>query len=355
MAAFPTETKFFFSLYLLIFQNFAFGVLEVSAQNHKHGFQKLFVFGDSYADTGNGEKDSVPSWKEPYGVTFPGKPAGRWSDGRVMTDLFASFLGLQSPVPYDQWRDVDPEQLAKGMNFAYGGTGVFDNSFTKSPNMTQQIRLFQDSIKLVRFSEHDLQSSVGLVSLAGNDYAFYETLNGSLQSIEPFIVSVIDQLKLNLNHLRDIGIRRMAVTNVPPLGCLPGVAVNHPSPQCNEDQYKVAKKHRDMLEKAVEHINEQDSQSNDFSVVIIDIYDAFTSVIRSRQDKEGRVAFEKLLQPCCVGVGRGFGCGSTDASGAKKYAVCDDPQSSLFWDSIHPSDGGWAAISSYIRATTEQL
>lgn len=60
---------------------------------------KLFVFGDSYADTGNIKKSASPSWKEPYGITFPGKPAGRFSDGRVLTDYVGSFPSL-SVSPY---------------------------------------------------------------------------------------------------------------------------------------------------------------------------------------------------------------------------------------------------------------
>jgi hypothetical protein len=51
---------------------------------------KLFVFGDSYADTGNIKKGFAKSWEEPYGVTFPGKPAGRFSDGRVITDYIGT-------------------------------------------------------------------------------------------------------------------------------------------------------------------------------------------------------------------------------------------------------------------------
>lgn len=55
-------------------------------------YKKLFVFGDSYVDTGNLGKlgrDFARSWYYPYGITFPGKPSGRFSDGRVFTD----FLG----------------------------------------------------------------------------------------------------------------------------------------------------------------------------------------------------------------------------------------------------------------------
>ena len=65
------------------------------AHHHHHRLfnfrpSKLFVFGDSYADTGNNKKSEANSWKYPYGITFPGKPAGRYSDGRVLTD----FLGV---------------------------------------------------------------------------------------------------------------------------------------------------------------------------------------------------------------------------------------------------------------------
>lgn len=66
-------------------RNIVEGATAPSNKRHRSSL-KLFVFGDSYADTGNwGEKDA-PSWKEPYGMSFPGKPSGRFSDGRVLTD-----------------------------------------------------------------------------------------------------------------------------------------------------------------------------------------------------------------------------------------------------------------------------
>ena len=75
------------------------GVVVVSASHPGHNSHlfsfrptKLFVFGDSYSDTGNNRKSEASSWKYPYGITFPGKPTGRFSDGRVLTD----FLGILS-------------------------------------------------------------------------------------------------------------------------------------------------------------------------------------------------------------------------------------------------------------------
>lgn len=72
---------------------------EVNLQKHHHDHKgiisKLFVFGDSYADTGNIKRGLANSWKHPYGITFPGKPAGRFSDGRVLTDYIGTCVFVQ--------------------------------------------------------------------------------------------------------------------------------------------------------------------------------------------------------------------------------------------------------------------
>lgn len=65
------------------------------------------------------------------------------------------------------------------MNFAYGGTGVF-NTLAPFPNMTQQIHFFEDMIKQGQYSSSDVKGSITLVSLAGNDYTYYSATNGSL-------------------------------------------------------------------------------------------------------------------------------------------------------------------------------
>lgn len=80
-------------------QNHVIGLrVEGRLKHHATNYQKLFVFGDSYVDTGNTRIDQPGSWKNPYGITFPGKPAGRFSDGRVLTDYIgkSSSLSLSS-------------------------------------------------------------------------------------------------------------------------------------------------------------------------------------------------------------------------------------------------------------------
>lgn len=65
------------------------------------------------------------------------------------------------------------------MNFAYGGTGVF-NTFVNQPNMTTQINYFQQLIQEEEvYTKKEMSSSIALVSVAGNDYATFLTKNGN--------------------------------------------------------------------------------------------------------------------------------------------------------------------------------
>lgn len=84
----------------------------------------------------------------------------------------ASFLRIRSPVPY-KWRNrVKKSKLGDGMNFAYGGTGVLE-TLVSAPNMTTQIDFLQQLVEEKLYTKSDLDLSIALVSVAGNDYAAY--------------------------------------------------------------------------------------------------------------------------------------------------------------------------------------
>ncbi|XP_058782878.1 GDSL esterase/lipase At3g09930-like, partial [Vicia villosa] len=135
---------------------------------------KLFVFGDSYADTGNYLNSS--SYKPPYGMIFPSKPSGSFSYGHILTDYIfnslpqfivpSSYMKIKSPAPYSL-RNFS--KLQYGMNFAYGGTSMF-NTFIDGPNMTLQIYSFEELIQQNVYTKLDIESSVALISVCCNDY-----------------------------------------------------------------------------------------------------------------------------------------------------------------------------------------
>ena len=93
----------------------------------------------------------------------------------------AKFWGVKSPIPY-KWRKYGGKKLENGMNFAHGGTGVF-NTLVMDPNMTIQIDLFQNLVNNAVFTHMDLKSSLALVTLAGNDYTSYYVRGGTLQVV----------------------------------------------------------------------------------------------------------------------------------------------------------------------------
>ena len=75
--------------------------------------------------------------------------------------------------------------LRRGMNFAFGGAGVFD-TYSGIPNVSTQIDDLEDLIKHKVYTSVDLNNSVALLSVAGNDYANYKATNHSFK-VELFI------------------------------------------------------------------------------------------------------------------------------------------------------------------------
>ncbi|XP_058088696.1 GDSL esterase/lipase At5g03610-like [Magnolia sinica] len=317
---------------------------------HRHAlFQKLFVFGDSYADTGNTWKFISKSWKVPYGITFPGKPTGRFSNGRVLTDYLASFIGIRSPLPY-RWKNIGPKPLRYGMNFAYGGTGVFD-TMVPFPNMTTQIDLFQQLIEQGVYTKRDLKHSMAHVSVAGNDYITYLARNGSMSGILDFIESLVNQLRLDVKRIMDIGVKKISVTGLEPVGCLPDITEPSSHKQCIDMYNTAAGVHNSLLKSAVVELNQNASRP---TVVILDLYKAFMSILQSSEN-QAKWKFENVLMPCCKGVKNGYSCGNVDENGTKMYTVCERPDSAFFWDGVHPTQMGWAIVSSYLKTTLYQL
>ncbi|KAK6942619.1 GDSL lipase/esterase [Dillenia turbinata] len=313
---------------------------------------KLFVFGDSYADTGNWNKTGPysTSWKPPYGVTYPGKPAGRFSDGLIMTDYVAMFLGLKSPVPY-RLSKKKRSWLKNGVNFAYGGAGVFD-TLTPYPNVTTQIDYFQRLIDQSIYTKADIANSVALVSVAGNDYDTYITRNGPALGVPAFITEVINQLVIDLKRIRDIGVKKIAVTALQPLGCIPVITYTSSYKSCNATDNTAAIFHNKLLKLAVVKLR---IESKGTSFVILDLYDSFTSIINKKGGHPGSSKFPTPLKPCCLGITSEYSCGAVDNKGAKLYTVCNDRSSAFFWDMFHPTQAGWKNAVSAMTATLKQL
>ncbi|XP_010490849.1 PREDICTED: GDSL esterase/lipase At5g03610-like [Camelina sativa] len=339
---------------LLLFSSFLlFGdVTGVESSKHHHqrnlyGSTKLFVFGNSNVDTGN-LPTTFESWGEPYGMTYPGTPSGRYSDGRLSTDYLALFLGIESPVPY-QWKDdVEKDKLQYGMNFGYGGSGVFDTVYIKGLDMTYQIGLFEKLIGDI-YSPSDLSSSVALVSIAGNDYFTHITDNGYGLSIFEFMRRVINQIEVNLRRIHALGVKTIAVPTLQPLGCLPMYTKGLSYRRCSDIINALTIVHNNALRRVVARLNRETEQS---PFIVIDYFKAFFDVIDNNGQIPGVKNFTSLYVPCCGITGY---CGTVHENGEKNYTLCDDPSSNFYWDGFHPSEEGWKAVYSVLTNNLKAL
>uniref|UniRef100_A0ACD5UV86 Uncharacterized protein n=1 Tax=Avena sativa TaxID=4498 RepID=A0ACD5UV86_AVESA len=306
--------------------------------------QALFVFGDSFVDSGNlpkmkGRFRTSRQWFYPYGVSNEEGPVatGRFSDFMVQSDFIAKMLGLpMSPPTYESTRAryCTPD----GMNFAYGGTGV--NNLTPAwNNLRDQVDEFKRMLKIGIIMENYVTHSVALIGIDGDDYKRFGIHRNS-RDIASFARNMTAEIAENVERLRNLGVKRILVNNMHPLGCTPSL--------CRKRNYKACD---DMANKAASVHNSEMKQKlgKKKGVLIVDLSSAFNNIIGQSnhvlaEDSESYKQFKHTRKPCCETIDpKGF-CGQRDENSKPLYSQCRDPQNYFFWDDMHPTHTGWKAV-----------
>eukprot|EP00250_Pteridium_aquilinum_P006092 c16075_g1_i1 orf=300-1358(+) len=313
----------------------------------------LFVFGDSYADTGN-HNPYVPilnrPWKSPYGKTWPGEGTGRYSDGKVFTDYFAEYLGLPSaPITARMAKGKkEYEEGMNGINFAYGGSGMFSTFGPIIPRVNSQIQQFRDLLQSGFLSKDLIATSMILFVVCGNDYTAYGDNHPNDEGILDFVPDVASEIDGTLKAFYELGARKISVTKMLPYGCYPKVTSKINYSRCNASQNARTILHNKLL---TNHVAEFKALHSDVEIVMLDFQQAFEMAFEGHYDEVDLLnvdsSFQRRinLRPCCDGTGEGSSCGETDFLGRKLYKVCENVEDFFFWDNVHPSHAGWEALS----------
>ncbi|XP_026416148.1 GDSL esterase/lipase At3g09930-like [Papaver somniferum] len=194
--------------------------------------------------------------------------------------FLASFMGIKSPMPYTQLDDLSKTKVSNGMNFAHGGTGVFNTWMKKEPNMTIQIDTFKQYIADGVYTKSDLDESMAVVSSSGNDYTQYNAVyHGTHEGYQAFVAKVIDQLELNIREIKKTGVNKVVMLTMQPLGCLPYKEKTLSYEKCDKPLNNDTIYHNTFLQKAVQRLNKE---TTDSPFHILDLYSAFMSVINKR-------------------------------------------------------------------------
>ncbi|KAH9311033.1 hypothetical protein KI387_026068, partial [Taxus chinensis] len=304
--------------------------------------EALFVFGDSYADTGNHDPYNQTlntPWRKPYGFTWPGYPAGRYSCGKIQTDFWADILGIPTPISYELLKShhckPNTDKIKHGVNFAVGGSGIFRAyGFTTVPEQVQQLKkLISES---PGFHSQKLSRSVVLISAVGNDYsALRDSNNGSTEGLVGLVKPVVDGTLEVVKDLYDCGFRNFVVSNVAALGCGPQIGKT----SCNSKYDHIVELHGSLLRERVHLLR---SNMKGLSLIIPDLVSAINYIFSN----PAQYGFVDLFVPCCAAKGGVDMCGEVDKTGRTLFEVCSRVSEKFYWDSVHPTQAGWYTLMS---------
>jgi outer membrane lipase/esterase len=251
------------------------------------------IFGDSLVDNGNAFKAT--------GGTVPPSPPyfnGRFSNGPVWIEGFSTELKLPAGTTNNF-----------GVGGATSGTGNTIN--VALPGLTTQL----DGFLLLSPTVNPNQLFV--IWAGANDY-----LGGGITNP----ATVVGNLSTATQRLIGAGAQQIVVPNLPDLGKIPAGLAN-PAQSAGLTQLTTA--HNSGLRASLQAL----SQANpNLSIVPTDMAALFNAVTTN----PARFGFNNVTEPCL-----------NTATGA----VCATPDTSLFWDPLHPTAAGHRLISAYALDT----
>lgn len=151
----------------------------------------------------------------------------------------------------------------------------------------------------------------------------------TLVSPQAFVDILISGYRSQLTRLYDLGARKIVVTNVGPIGCIPYQRDTNPSAgdDCVAFPNQLANMFNVQLKPLVMELN---SNLNGSTFVYADVYRIVQEIIQNFKS----YGFENFDSACCHKAGRFGGltpCGPLSI-------VCLDRSKYVFWDAYHPSE-----------------
>ncbi|VAI16680.1 unnamed protein product [Triticum turgidum subsp. durum] len=288
----------------------------------------IIVFGDSTVDSGN--NDYIPTVARgnfpPYGRDFEGGVAtGRFTNGRLVTDFMSEALGLASSVPAYLDGSYTVDQLASGVSFASGGTGLdaMTAKIASVISISQQLEYFKE------YKER-LKQAKGQAVYTPTDYASY-------------LVGLAEDA---VRQAYELGARKVMLGGIPPFGCVPAArTLNREAPgECNEEYNRVALRYNAGIRDAVVRLGAELAGAR---VVYLDVYDVPSAIFASPSE----YGFENVARGCC---GTGL-IETTVLCGMDEAFTCQDADKYVFFDSVHPSQRTYKLLADEIIKTTLQV
>ncbi|GJP37344.1 hypothetical protein CLOM_g21762 [Closterium sp. NIES-68] len=299
----------------------------------------IFTFGDSTADVGENNYLPFSSFKAnfmPYGINYI-PMSGRFSDGRLVGDFLAQYIGLDPAPPLHQPK----ANFSSGVNFASGGSTI-----EKITNPYQSIGLSRQTLEFMLFNnismlnrqDDVLRRSLFFFSAGSNDIISYATTtNGS--SPEAFIKSLVQKEVRLIKKMHGLGARRFLITGAGPIGCTPSVMAYGQAPNnstCVESVNILAAAFNMALNQTLLDIHQNQRLPN-ATLLFANPYD----LVLGASTNPGSYGFKVGIGACC-------GQGKLNAEvwcGQGNSTACPTPQDYVYWDGLHPTQAMYQIVA----------
>ncbi|KAJ8637865.1 hypothetical protein MRB53_012132 [Persea americana] len=317
-------------------------VISANAQSSTTLVPAIITFGDSAVDVGNNNylPTVIKADFPPYGRDFvTHKPTGRFCNGKLATDITAETLGFTTFPPAYLSPQASGKNLLIGTNFASAGSGYYDKTafLYHAIPLSQQFKYYKEyQSKLVKVAGSSqaktiISEALYIISAGSSDFIQNYYINPYLYKFytPDEFSSILVQIFSNfVQDLYGLGARRIGVTSLPPLGCLPasitlfGFGNNGCVSRLNND----AQGFNNKVNAAVSKLQKQLSG---LKIAVFDIYKPLYDLVNKPSD----YGFTEARKGCC-------GTGTVETSllcNSKAPGTCSNASSYVFFDSVHPS------------------
>ncbi|XP_023645656.1 GDSL esterase/lipase At1g28580-like [Capsella rubella] len=328
-------------------------------------FKSVISFGDSITDTGNllalSDADNLPhSAFPPYGETFFHFPTGRFSNGRLIIDFIAEYLGLPLLPPFYGSQNASFE---KGVNFAVAGATALEQAVLESRgihydytnvSLGVQFKSFKESLPNLCNSTTDCREMIGnalliVGEIGGNDYNYGFLVGKTVEELKELVPLVISSISSVITELVNMGGKTIMVPADFPVGCWTVLLT----------EYQISKKEDyDPLTGCLKWLNEFIEYHNKelheelirlqklyphVTILYADYYNALLHIFQ----EPAKFGFTNghPLSACC-GSGGMYNFNSISECGSRKVDSCSDPSKYVHWDGFHLTESAyrWVAM-----------
>ncbi|XVF74482.1 hypothetical protein PTKIN_Ptkin13bG0113900 [Pterospermum kingtungense] len=330
----------------LLFLLFTFASLSRGyAQESTTLVPAIISFGDSVVDVGNNDyllatfKANYP----PYGVDFTNhKPTGRFCNGKMPNDIVAETLGFTTYPPAYLSPEASGKNLLIGANFASAGSGYDDKASMRNHaiTLTQQVKYFKEyKAKLAKVAGSSKSASIikdalYLLGTGSGDFLHNYYVNPSLNHAytpDQYGSFLIGKFTSFVQNLYGLGARKIGVTSLPPLGCLPLARTffGYQEKGCVSGFNTDAQQFNRKLNSTAAKLRKQHP---DLKIVVFDIFTTLYDIVKSPSN----YGFVEARRGCCE-TGTAQTTVTATLCKSKTPKTCFNATQFVFWDGVHPS------------------